>query len=104
MCWRTLRSIYRIEKGVKTLTDKYLHFYDSERIKSPAIQTMILSHQIGGVAYELSKRLNVSPARALDLFYRSQTCADLHNRNTGLYLYGNLYIADEFMLECQAKQ
>ena len=61
-----------------------------ERIKSPAIQTMILSHQIGGVAYELSKRLNVSPARALDLFYRSQTCADLHNRNTGLYLYGNL--------------
>lgn len=32
MCWRTLRSIYRIEKGVKTLTDKYLHFYDSERI------------------------------------------------------------------------
>ena len=44
-----------------------------ERIKSPAIQEMILSHQIGGVAYELSK----------------------------LYLYGNLYIADEFMLECR---
>ena len=45
-----------------------------ERIKSPAIQDMILSHQIGGVAYELSKRLNISPARALDLFYRSKTC------------------------------
>ena len=57
-----------------------------ERIKSPAIQEMILSHQIGGVAYELSKRLNISPARALDLFYRSKTCADLHNRKTGLYL------------------
>lgn len=71
-----------------------------ERIKSPDIQEMILSHQIGGVAYELSKRLNISPARALDLFYRSKTCADLHNRKTGLYLYGNLYIADEFMLEC----
>lgn len=75
-----------------------------ERIKSPAIQDMILSHQIAGVAYELSKRLNISPARALDLFYRSKTCADLHNRKTGLYLYGNLYIADEFMLECQARQ
>lgn len=24
-----------------------------------------------------------------------------HNRKTGLYLYGNLYIADEFMLECR---
>ena len=68
-----------------------------ERIKSPAIQDMILSHQIGGVAYELSKRLNISPARALDLFYRSKACVDLHNRKTGLYLYGNLYIADEFM-------
>lgn len=43
-----------------------------ERIKSPAIQDMILSHQIGGVAYELSKRLNISPARALDLFYRAR--------------------------------
>ena len=72
-----------------------------KRIKSPAIQDMILSHQIGGVAYELSKRLGVSLVRALDLFYRSKTCADLHNRNTGLYLYGNLYIADEFMLEKQ---
>ena len=30
-----------------------------KRIKSPEIQEMILSHQIGGVAYELSKRLNV---------------------------------------------
>lgn len=70
-----------------------------KRIKSPAIQDMILSHQIGGVAYELSRRLGVSPARALDLFYRSKTCADLHNRKTGLYLYGNLYIADEFMME-----
>ena len=28
---------------------------------------------------------------------------DLHNRKTGLYLYGNLYIADEFMLECQGR-
>ena len=40
----------------------------------------------------------MSPVRALDLFYRSKTCADLHNRKTRLYLYGNLYIVDEFML------
>lgn len=60
---------------------------------------MILSYQIGGVAYELSKRLDVSPVRALELFYESKTCAELHDKSTGLYLYGNLYIADEFMLE-----
>ena len=61
---------------------------------------MILSHQIGGVAYELSKRLNISHARALDLFCRDKAWDDLHSGKTGLYLYGNLYIADEFMLEC----
>lgn len=68
-------------------------------LKSPEIQEMILSYQIGGVAYELSKRLDVSPVRALELFYESKTCAELHDKSTGLYLYGNLYIADEFMLE-----
>lgn len=75
-----------------------------ERIKSPVIQDMILSHQIGGVAYELSKCLGVSLECALDQFYRSKTCADLHNRETGLYLYGNLYIADEFMMEKQGRK
>lgn len=71
-------------------------------LKSPEIQEMILSYQIGGVSYELSKRLNISPARALELFYESKTCEELHDKATGLYLYGNLYIADEFMLEKQA--
>ena len=33
------------------------------------------------------------------MFYESRTCAELHDRSTGLYLYGDLYIADEFMLE-----
>lgn len=67
--------------------------------KSPDIQEMILSHQIGCIAAELAKRLNIAPERALELFYESKTCADLHDKSTGLYLYGNLYIADEFMRE-----
>ena len=37
--------------------------------------------------------------KALQLFYESQTCADLHDKTTGLYLYGDLYVADEFMRE-----
>lgn len=70
-------------------------------IKSPEIQEIILSYRIGIIAAELSKRLNIAPVRALQLFYESKTCADLHDKDTGLYLYGNLYIADEFMLEYQ---
>lgn len=34
-------------------------------------------------------------------FYESQTCADLHDKSTGLYLYGDLYVADEFMKEME---
>ena len=33
------------------------------------------------------------------MFYESKTCEDLHDKSTGLYLYGNLYVADEFMRE-----
>lgn len=52
--------------------------------KTPEIQEMILSYQIAGVAYELSLRLGISPAQALDLFYRSNTCAQLHDKRTDL--------------------
>ena len=46
-------------------------------------------------------RLNIEPVKALQLFYESQTCADLHDKSTGLYLYGDLYVADEFMREME---
>ena len=67
--------------------------------KSPVVQEIILCNRIGAIAVELAKRLNIEPVRALKLFYESKTCADLHNRQTGLYLYGDLYIADEFIRE-----
>jgi hypothetical protein len=58
---------------------------------------------IGIIAAAFSKRLEIAPVRALQLFYESKTCADLHDKETGLYLYGNLYIADEFIREYQNK-
>ena len=66
-------------------------------VKSPVIQENIMSNRIGFISVELAKRLNIAPEKALQLFYESQTCADLHDKSTGLYLYGDLYVADEFM-------
>ena len=66
---------------------------------SEETQVIILSNHIGAVSMELAKRLDIEPVKALQLFYESQTCADLHDKSTGLYLYGDLYIADEFMRE-----
>ena len=71
----------------------------NDPIKSPEIQEIILSNRIGIIAAELSKRLDISPAKALQLFYESKTRADLHDKETGLYLFGNLYIVDEVLLE-----
>jgi len=71
----------------------------NDPIKSPEIQEIILSNRIGIISAELSKRLDISPAKALQLFYEIKTCADLHDKETGLYLFGNLYIVDEVLLE-----
>ena len=68
-------------------------------VNSPVIQEIIMSNRIGAISIELAKRLNIVPVKALQLFYESQTCADLHDKSTGLYLYGDLYVADEFMRE-----
>ena len=68
-------------------------------VKSPVIQEIILSNRIGAISMELAKRLGIAPVRALQMFYESKTCANLHDKSTGLYLYGDLYVADEFIRE-----
>lgn len=73
-------------------------------VKSPIVQEIILSNRIGAISMELAKRLDIEPVKALELFYESQTCADLHDKSTGLYLYSDLYIADEFIREKQYRQ
>ena len=70
-------------------------------VKSPVVQEIIMSNRIGAIAVELAKRLDIAPEKALQLYYESQTCADLHDKSTGLYLYGDLYVADEFMREME---
>ena len=77
--------------------------YD-DPVSSPIVQEIILSNRIASIAMELSRRLDIEPVKALEMFYESQTCADLHDKSTGLYLYSDLYIADEFIQERQNHQ
>lgn len=73
--------------------------YNHDPVKSPVIQEIILSTRIAVISDEIARRMNVTPLKALELFYASKTCEDLHNKDTGLYLYGDLYVVDEFLLE-----
>lgn len=77
--------------------------YKQLNTKTPELQDLTMSLTIGGIAYELSQRLDISPSRALDLFYRSKTCKQLHDKQTGLYLMSNGYVADDFILEMQGR-
>ena len=81
------------------MSEKMEQKQSDDPVKSPVIQEIIMSNRIGAISMELAKRLNIEPVKALQLFYESQTCADLHDKSTGLYLYGDLYVADEFMRE-----
>ena len=73
-------------------------------MKSPIIQEIIMCNRIGAITIILADRLNIISVRALKLFYESETCSKLHDKSTGLYLYGDLYVADEFMREMENKQ
>ncbi len=68
------------------------------------LEDTLMSGRIGIISNAIAKELDIEPLRALHLFYESETCMQLHDKNTGLYLYGDGYIADEFLLEMQAKQ
>lgn len=76
--------------------------YDNP-LKSPIIQEIIMSNRIGAIAVILSDKLDIDNVKALKLFYESETCARLHDKSTGLYLYSDLYIVDDFMIEIQNK-
>lgn len=52
----------------------------------------------------LPGKLDIDSVRALELFYESETCKHLHDKTTGLYLFGDLYIAEEFLQELQKRQ
>lgn len=99
-------SFLEIEERYQKEKDTWREL-DMDRINDPTYQPymkwLLISHQIGGIAYDLSQRLDISPSRALDLFYRSKTCAQLHDKKTGLYLMSNGYIADDFILEMQGR-
>lgn len=60
-------------------------------------------YKIGGVVMLLAERLQIPPARALDLFYRSRTCDQLHDPATLLYTFSDAYIADEVVAELQGE-
>ena len=102
----TSRSLCLSKFGtIQYLKEKSLIIEGQTNIQdNPIIQEIILSNRIGSISDEIAKRLDIEPLKALELFYASKTCEDLHNKETGLYLYSDLYIVDEFLFEQNREQ
>ncbi len=91
------------ERLVECLTNWEQHSFDSRKQKT-VVQEIVLSNRIGAIAVLLAQQLQITAIQALQLFYESKTCENLHDHLTGLYLYGDLYVAEEFMREMEDKQ
>lgn len=55
--------------------------------------------RMGAIACHIADKLSITPLQALKDFYRSTTCKRFHDTKTGLYLYGDQYIADSYLIE-----
>lgn len=63
------------------------------------LRTDQMWYKIGGIVMSLATQLDITPIQALDLFYKSKTCEELHNPETLLYTFSDNYIANEVITE-----
>lgn len=63
------------------------------------LSEMLLWNKIGRVVTRLSETLDIDILRAIDIFYRSKVCKDLHDPETELYLRGDMYILNDLLDE-----
>ena len=66
------------------------------------VRNIIRWQRIGCIVVKISETMNISLKEALDLFYKSETCRRFHDKETGLYLQGNLYVLNDFLAEISA--
>lgn len=67
------------------------------------LSDLLMWNKIGRIAMKLAEKLDISPLRALDVFYTSRVCDRLHDPETELYVFSDAYIVDELMLELRNK-
>lgn len=65
------------------------------------LSNLLMWNKISRIAMRLSEKLEISPLRALDVFYTSKVYDRMHDQETELYTFSDAYIVDEILLELQ---
>lgn len=68
------------------------------------INETLLQMKFARIITLLSERLDISPQRALDIFYNSSTYRYLSQRMYHLHNMSDAYLVDEIVLELQSEQ
>lgn len=64
----------------------------------------LLWNKIARIIMQLSETLNISTDRALQIFYDSDVCSMLHDKDLGLRLMSDIYIVNDLIEELRRKQ
>ncbi|MCQ2973962.1 MAG: DUF3791 domain-containing protein [Bacteroidales bacterium] len=71
---------------------------DIDIINNKKVQDIILWHRIGCISVILAKQLDVSPTRAMQIFYDSEVYDRFVDKSSMLYIFNDYYIADEVII------
>lgn len=64
----------------------------------------LLWNKIARVIMQLAETLDISNDRALQVFYDSDVCRMLHDKEMGLHLMSDTYIVNDLIEELRNKQ
>ena len=64
----------------------------------------LLWNKIARIIKQLADTLHISTDRALQIFYDSDVCRMLHDKELGLHLMSDTYIVNDFIEELRNKQ
>ena len=64
----------------------------------------LLWNKIARIIMQLSETLDISTDRALQIFYDSDVCQMLHDKDLGLHLMSDTYIVNDLIEELRNKQ
>ena len=84
----------------QSLLDKYLRFVDREA----GMREQVLWRKVARIIMRLAERLQISPERALAIFYDTRTCSMLHDSKYGLHLMSDDYILNDLLRELGDRQ
>ena len=67
------------------------------------MREQVLWRKISRIVMMLSEVLEISPERAMDIFYETHVCQMLHDERYGFHLMSDRYIVNDILSELNEK-